>query len=657
VRAAEAITTSVTKILLEGCGRSVSGGAGDHITVYVAPVRPSLRLAVAVLVLASIPSPSADASLTPKAKTIARDGPSGRFLLDGAWYERPDPADNGVTQGFPATDSLAGWRPLTVPSAINAGDFSVESYTGSVHWYRRDFKPPRARSGTRWLFRFESVNYRAKVWLNGRFLGSHAGAYLPFEIRARQIRGGRNRLVVRVDSRRRPYDIPPLSARGSGFEGGWWNYNGILREVYLRKVSKLDIEHAFVRPRLRCRRCAAKVGIDVRLRNVTRHARRVRVVGSFGGRPLHFRKRRIRGLHSKSFRARLRIRNPRLWEPRHPRLYEMRLRLVDQSGRIVQRYRIHAGIRSLRVNRLGRIELNGREINLRGAAIHEDSLDRGAALTTTQMRQTFRNLRDLGATITRAHYPLSPYELELADRYGIVVWAEIPVYRMRSALFNVSGIRAHGLRLLRQEIKRDYNHPSVIVWSIGNENASRPKHGLQRYIRRAARMARRLDPTRLIGIAIAGLPTVEKQRIYLNLDVIGVNDYFGWYSGPHGSIADRTRLAGFLNRLHSDYPHQAFVVTELGAEANRHGPVTEKGTYEFQSAFLDYHLRVLATKPFVNAAIVWALHDFRVRPGWTGGDPFPHPPVNEKGLIDDTGFRKPAFDVVRKIFRATPPFR
>jgi len=221
----------------------------------------------------------------------------------------------------------------------------------------------------------------------------------------------------------------------------------------------------------------------------------------------------------------------------------------------------------------------------------------------------------------------------------------------------VSGIRAHGLRILRQEIARDYNHPSVIVWSIGNENASRPKHGLQRFIRRATGMARRLDPTRLIGIAIAGLPTVEKQPIYLHLDVIGVNDYFGWYSGPRGSIADRTQLAGFLNRLHSDYPHQAFVVTEFGAEANRHGPVTEKGTYEFQSAFLDYHLRVLATKPFVNAAIVWALHDFRVRPGWTGGDPLPHPPVNEKGLIDDTGFRKPAFDVVRKIFRATGPFR
>jgi beta-glucuronidase len=99
------------------------------------------------------------------------------------------------------------------------------------------------------------------------------------------------------------------------------------------------------------------------------------------------------------------------------------------------------------------------------------------------------------------------------------------------------------------------------------------------------------------------------------------------------------------------------MVTEVGAEANRHGPVEEKGTYEFQADFLAYHLNAIASKPFINGAIVWALHDFRVKPGWAGGNPLPHPPVNEKGLIDDTDFRKPAFDTVRNIFVATAPFR
>src|SRR5205807_2850265 len=114
------------------------------------------------------------------------------------------------------------------------------------------------------------------------------------------------------------------------------------------------------------------------------------------------------GFGSAQFETRLGIRHPHLWEPGHPSLYRLHLLLVDQRGRTVQRYDAHAGVRSVKVNRRGRIELNGREVNLRGAAIHEDSLDRGAALTTAQMDQTFLNLHDLGATITRTHYPLSP---------------------------------------------------------------------------------------------------------------------------------------------------------------------------------------------------------------------------------------------------------
>jgi beta-glucuronidase len=588
----------------------------------------------------------------------AAEGQSGRYLLGGTWHERPDPADAALRDSLPASSSLAGWRAVAVPVAVNAGDFSESSYTGSVHWYRKDFRLPRVRGGSSWRLRFESVSHRARVWLNGRPLGSHVGAYLPFEVPARSIHRGVNRLVLRVDNRRRPDDIPPLSQRETGtFEGGWWNYNGILREVYLRKVRKLDFGHVFVRPRLRCRRCAATVAIDVRVRNVTRRVERARVAGWFGGRPVRFGTRRIKGGRSARLRTRLRIRNPRLWEPGHPRLYRLSLFLIDARGRIVQRYRVRPGIRSLKVNRFGRVSLNGREIDLRGAAFHEDSPDRGGALTRAQIRRVFRNLRALGATVTRAHYPLSPYALELADRYGILVWSEIPVYRMDSKLFNVPAIRARALRMLRETIIRDYNHPSVMVWSLGNENASRPKRGLRRYIRFATRTARRMDPTRLTGIAIPGYPTVEPQAIYRRLDVIGINDYFGWYPGPAGTIADQSGLDGYLDRMHSDYPRKALMITEFGAEANRHGPATEKGTYEFQSGFLDYHLRVFARKPFISAAIVWALHDFRVKPGWSGGNPLPHPPVNEKGLIDDTGFRKPAFEVVGRVFQRTRPFR
>jgi beta-glucuronidase len=191
-----------------------------------------------------------------------------------------------------------------------------------------------------------------------------------------------------------------------------------------------------------------------------------------------------------------------------------------------------------------------------------------------------------------------------------------------------------------------------MVWSVGNENSSRPRRGFRRYVLDAKRTVRRLDPTRLVGLAIQGYPTVGRQPLYAKLDAIGINDYFGWYPGPGGSIADRADLGPYLERMHRDYPRQALFVTEFGAEANRAGPASEKGTYEFQSEFVAYHLGVIESKPFINGALVWILRDFRVKPGYDGGNPKPRPPINAKGLIDDTGAPKPAFDVVAQNLRA-----
>src|SRR3954470_2881386 len=139
-------------------------------------------------------------------QAVDSDGPSGRYMLQKGWYDRPDPSFSGIHDGFQSVTSLAGWRPGSVPLAANAGDFTPASYTGFVHWYRNDFTLPRGGRGADWVLRFESVNHRATVWLNGRPLGKHVGAYLPFELPARHIRRGVNHLVLRVDSRRGPAD-------------------------------------------------------------------------------------------------------------------------------------------------------------------------------------------------------------------------------------------------------------------------------------------------------------------------------------------------------------------------------------------------------------------------------------------------------------------
>jgi hypothetical protein len=154
-------------------------------------------------------------------------------------------------------------------------------------------------------------------------------------------------------------------------------------------------------------------------------------------------------------------------------------------------------------------------------------------------------------------------------------------------------------------------------------------------------------------MAISSWPGVACQGAYAPLDVIGFNDYFGWFSAGGGTTDDRDALGPFLDAFRSCYPTKALFVTELGFDANRHGPLEERGTYEFQSNSVSYHLTVFATKPWLSGAIYFLLQDFASRPGWGGGNPFPNPPFVTKGLLDSLGNQKPAFGIVAGYFRGT----
>jgi beta-glucuronidase len=600
-------------------------------------------------VLLVLPSPAAAAE-TPSAGALYTNGPSGRFLLDGTWHRCSDPRDRGIRAGYPRKRATAGWKSITVPDAANAGDQSSRSYLGGVFWYRKDFEPP-AGAATDWVLRFESVNYRATIWLNGRRIGRHTGGYLPFEVEARGLRRGVNRLVVRVDSRRTEAAIPPLGVRGKGnYVGGWWNYAGILREVYLRRVDTFDFVNVVARPSLACPQCDARVYLRAVVANMENVPARAEVSATIGGQRIRFTPGTVPARGFRLFRGSTKIASPRLWSPEDPHLYTAELE-VSLDGEVVQRYTQRTGIRLLERDDQGRMLINGRHFTLRGASMHEEDPTRGAALRPDDIRANFALLQELGANMTRSHYPMHPLALELADRYGIVVWSEVPVYQMRDQLFRSSPVRRRAVQAVRDMVNRDRSHPSVIVWSLGNENTSKPGRGFTRYVGEAERLVRRLDPTRLVGLAFPGYPTVGKQEVYARLDALGVNDYFGWYEGPQGSIADRTALSPYLERLHDDYRRQALFITEFGAEANRAGPATEKGTYEFQREFLTYHLGVYAEKDYLNGALVWILRDFRVKPGYGGGNPQPRPPYNTKGLVDDSGIRKPGFDDVKRLFR------
>ena len=622
--------------------------------------RSPLAIAGALAAAAAVIASSAGAAPqqvysapVPPAQTLSADGPNGRFLLDGTWLFRFD-RGVGLAQHFERSASIAGWQQVAVPNAWNANDQSSASFVGTAAWYRKDFRLPSAAAGESWLVRFESVNYRATVWLNGKLVGQHAGAFLPFELELAPrllSRTGINRLVVRVDDRRGPTDLPPAgTGLGAAAEGGWWNYGGILRAVYLREVDRIDLASVQVLPRLPCPACPARIDYRVLVRNYAATRQRASVVANYGGVSTLLGTRTLAPGGSTTVSAEGTVAHPVLWWPGQPHLYNVTLDASVQ-GVGVAHYFLQSGIRSVRVSADGHLLLNFVHVHLRGVGLVEDSPTLGSAIGSDQLRQYMAWVKDLGATMIRSQYPLDPYLEELADQMGVVIWSEIPVYQVRNG--KLAAIRAAALAALRTNVLVNGNHPSVIIWSIANELGSSVPAAQTAYIRAAVGTAHALDPTRPVGLALAGHPDAGCPRGYGPLDVLGLNDYFGWYVGANGSIADSSLLPDYLNMMHSCYPHKALLVTEFGAESDHHGPVEEHGTYEYQQAFIRYHLSVFDSLPFLSGAVYWALQEFRVRPDWGGGNPHPHPPMHEKGLISFAGTEKPAYSDVRSIFSAT----
>jgi beta-glucuronidase len=637
-------------------------------THAAARTRRCLTIAVALALLAAIGSAAAARAQVPTYTAqpptrgaLYRDGQDGRYLLGGTWLYRADRSDVGLAAGWWRNIGAAdGWSPVTVPNSYNAGDFSTASMSGYVGWYRRDFMLPAdafaryaPRKWRHWIVRFESVNYRATIWLNGHQIGGNTGAYLPFELDlpGQYLRaGGVNRLIVRVDDRRSRADMPP----GPG--GLWFNFGGLQREVYLRAVQSADLQAVQVRPLLTCPTCAAQVQEQVVVRNVTSAPQTVTLHGTYGNVRLDFGKATIRANATWTARATVRIAHPRLWAPGRPFLYKARLALLDSRSRPIGGYFTYSGIRSITVSPGGQLELNGRPVHLRGVFIHEEDIAQGTALDPAHLARLIGWTRELGATVIRSHYPLGPMIEELADRYGILIWSEVPVYQMSSAYLALPSVLAHGLSILKQNILSNQNHPSVMLWSVGNELATPVDRPEAHYIASAAALAHGLDPTRPVGMAVSDWPGVACQPAYAPLDAIGFNDYFGWFDAGGGGTDDRDALGPFLDGFRGCYPTKALFITEFGFDANRNGPLEVRGTFQFQANSAAYHLGVFASKPWLSGAMYFPLQDFANRPGYGGGNPFPQGPLDEKGLVDPYGSLKPAFSVVASSFKSTEQF-
>jgi beta-glucuronidase len=609
----------------------------------------------------------------PGGKPLIREGQTNRQLLGGTWYFRQDDTFVGETEQWYAQDDLTGWAPITVPHNWNAADTTENRPT--IGWYRKDFRlpaPPKKRKERLrefWKVRFEGNNYRTKLWLNGQQIAYFTG-YFPFEVLLKNLKKGRNTLVAEVSSLRSNTDLThwrPAAFNGFG-TGGWWNFGGILREVYMRRIDTVDVEDVHVLPRLRRVGAPARVEVRTTLRNFTKRDHDVSLVMRVDGQRVRFDPETVPALGRRELRYTLTIKKPRLWAPRAPELYGMTVGAVA-DGQVRSTYRLTFGVRKIDVRPGGVILLNGKRLNLRGASIHEDDIREGGALSQRTRDLLVNRLKNLGATITRSHYPLHPAFIEALDRAGIMHWVDTPVYQVPTGNWERSGVRSLATRAATLTVKNNINHPSILTWSLANEpeeageNLGNYTPALITYIRDASHAVRELDDTRLVAIdrqSRVGEPLTSVAFQYL--DALGVNEYFGWYRSvidnrpdlPPTTTAD---LSGYLDQLHAANPDLPLVITEFGAEATRSGPEEQKGTFEFQRKFVMDHLKIHSSKRYINGSIHWALRDFRVHQTWQGGAPeeYANPPWHNKSLLEANNHRKPVFLPVARLFRKTRP--
>jgi hypothetical protein len=617
------VLVAVAALLLGGAGAAVVLGAGAH--------RPTGE------------------DLVPP---VTKGGPDGRLAVGGPWVMADDPSDAGVRDGWPQ-GGFAG-QLTTVPRVANAstvtGATGFANWRGGITWYRTTLTAPRTGS---YALRFESVHHIATVWLDGRQIATHTGAYLPFEVTLR-LRGGiEHRLVVRADYRY------PTRQKRTGWHRTWFNYGGINREVTLRPLAPTEVENPTLRTRLYRGAAIVDVSANVHNRNGT-VSRDLQARGRLtrAGRVIPFRFPRIHLGPGETRRvtARVVVSSPALWQPGAPSLYTLRLATPDGGG-----WTQDVGLREIK--RDGRaLLLNGKRLRLHGASIHEDAEGDGDGLTPAEMDAVVGELKAIGANATRAQHALDPALLERLDRAGILVWQEIGPVDAPGAWTSSTPALAHAARQrVRLSVRQLQLHPSIVAWNLANEIAGNGHDASQvAFVGDMARELHREDPGRLVAVDVWGShPPTVPGKIYKNVDAVSLTNYIGWYEG-----ADETR-AQIASRLHDTvlgftrlFPRKVTLVSEFGAEANAANPTDAPGGYGYQSWLLRRHIATYRALPQLSGMLVWNLRDFGVAPTFAGGSIKSVVPtisitrgLNTKGLFDYAGHPKPAARAVARAFR------
>jgi beta-glucuronidase len=563
--------------------------------------------------------------------------------LDGAWQAIVDPYDVGMLdyRSQLLTNNNAfykNYKPqseselveynfdtsgqLNVPGDWNTQRESLLFYEGSV-WYKRSFdysKSPKNRL----FLRFGACNYLAVVYFNGEEIGRHEGGFTPFNFEITDlVRTQGNFLVVRVNNARAKDQVPTTNT-------DWWNYGGITRPVELVEVPETFIQDYFVQ---------LEKGSTRQIRGWVRlngpHLQQKLTIGIPEAGLSRTFQTDAAGRADFSFPADL-----KLWSPDSPKLYRVEIAAETDS--------IHEeiGFRAIEV-RGHDILLNGKPVFLRGISIHEEAPKRpGRAWSEDDARTLLSWAKELGCNFVRlAHYPHNQAMVHMADQMGLLVWEEVPVY-WTIQWTNPDTLR-NAANQLNEMIARDHNRASLIIYSVANETPI--SDARNSFLEELIHQAHSADPTRLVSAALQAGEVVEDKRISIHisdpiaadLDVMGNNEYIGWYVHLPADADAIDWVTQYDKPL---------IMSEFGGDAlsGYHGDALARWTEEYQESLYQHQIAMLKRIPFLRGTTPWILKDFR-SPRRTL--PRIEDYFNRKGLVSDRGRKKKAFFVLQKYYR------
>ena len=505
---------------------------------------------------------------------------------------------------------------MEIPSDWNTKDEKLFFYEGTV-WFKKSFDyVPKAKKHV--ILYFGAVNYEAIVYINGKLLGKHVGGFTPFNYDVTdKIKEGENFVILKVDNKRKAENVPTQI-----FD--WWNYGGITRDVFLVEVDEVYIQNY-------------KFVLDKENENTVLFSAELNSKNSGKKIDVSFPELKIKQSFTTDEEGKasgtIKIKNLSLWSPENPKLYTVELMLDEEILEDT------IGFRNIETSGK-KIILNGKPIYLRGISIHEEKPYGGGRANSAEDAQLLLSwAKELGCNYVRlAHYPHNEYMVREAEKMGLLVWSEIPVY-WTIAWENPETLE-NAKRQLTDMIARDQNRANVIIWSIANETP----HGEEReiFLSQLAEHARSLDNSRLISMAME----VTSADNYVNrlddnmnkyVDVISFNQYIGWYR----DVNDASKMVW-------EIPYEKpVIVSEFGggAKYGLHGEKNQRWTEEFQENLYIENVAMLDKIDGLAGTTPWILKDFRS----------PRRVLNEiqdyynrKGLFSDEGEKKLAFYVMKK---------